>query len=272
MNASSTTNSLLPTTKQFMGVESTNTTRLLALKSWKAEIINHPVDRTWIVEKANHRTYLQQKVSLQQLKIWNTFRTIPQDVTLVDANDPSNIDFIKPITVYAGNWDHDSLANFLNSEWASQTPPITQTITWDPYQLRFILCPPMDISRTSTINKFLGFPGGETIWGADISEFPPVELYGIPYINIHTNFTMNNIPVSEYLCSIPITVPYGQHVFYFNSDPSMSTLVLDPDITNVRVILTDHKGNLLEYSEELDWEIVLSMQATLPEGFAPLEM
>jgi len=193
-------------------------------------------------------------------------------VTLVDANDPSNDDFIKPITVYAGNWDHDSLANFLNAEWASQTPPITQTITWDPYQLRFILCPPMDISRTSTINKFLGFPGGETIWGADISEFPPVELFGIPYINIHTNFTMNNIPVSEYLCSIPITVPYGQHVFYFNSDPSMSTLVLDPDITNVRVILTDHKGNLLEYSEELDWEIVLSMQATLPEGFAPLEM
>ena len=265
MNASSTTNSLLPTTKQFMGVESTNTTRLLALKSWKAEIINHPVDRTWILEKANHRSYLQQKVSLQQLKIWNTFRTIQQDVTLVNANDP-----LHPITVYAGNWDHDSLANFLNAEWASQSS--TQTITWDPYQLRFILCPPMDISGTSTINKFLGFPGGETIVQAAISEFPPIELYGIPYINIHTNFTMNNIPVSEYLCSIPITVPYGQHIFYFNADTSMSTLVLDPDITNVRVILTDHKGNLLPYSEELDWEIVLSMQATLPEGYAPLEM
>jgi hypothetical protein len=186
-------------------------------------------------------------------------------VKLVNANDPA-----QTITVYPGNWDHETLANFLNAEWFSMG--VNQTITWDPYQLRFIICPPMDLSSESTINKFLGFPEGETIYQANISEFPPVELYGIPYINIHTNFTMNNIPVSEYLCSIPTGVPYGQHIFFYNSDPAMSTLVLDPDITNVRVILTDHKGNLLEYSEELDWEIVLSMQATLPEGFAPLEM
>jgi len=48
--------------------------------------------------------------------------------------------------------------------------------------------------------------------------------------------------------------------------------VLDPDITNVRMVLTDHKGNLLDYPDALDWEAVLALQATLPEGFSPLEM
>lgn len=257
MNQSNAMNSLLPTTRQFMGVESTNTTRLLALKSWKAEIQTHASDKTWIIEKANHRSYLQQRVSLQQLKMWNAFRTVPKDVTL------------NGITVFSGNWDHDTLASFLNTEWAANAQ--SQTITWDPYQLRFILCPPLTINAGSTINQYLGFPDGE-VTDAHLSEFPPMDLFGIPYINVHTNFTMNNIPVSEYLCSVPVTVGYGQYIFYVNYDNSMSALVLDPDITNVRMILTDHKGNLLDYPDTLDWEAVLALQATLPEGFAPLEM
>lgn len=266
MNQSSAMNSLLPTTKQFMGVESTNTTRLLALKSWKAEIQNHAVDRTWIIEKANHRSYLQQRVSLQQLKLWNVFRTVPKEITLIDANNPLPSG---TTTVFSGNWNHDTLANYLNSVWSAEG--ISRTITWDPYQLRFIICPPMDISGSSTINKYLGFPDGD-VFQANVSEFPATDLFGIPYINIHTNFTMNNIPVSEYLCSVPINAAFGEFIFYVNYDNSMSTLVLDPDITNVRMILTDHKGNLLDYPESLDWEAVLALQATLPEGYAPLEM
>lgn len=198
--------------------------------------------------------------------MWNAFLTVPKEVALVDANDTSAAGTIK---VFPGNWDHETLAAYLNSEWSLNG--VDRTITWDPYQLRFIICPAMDLSSLSTINRFLGFPDGE-VFQAYVSEFPPMDLFGIPYINIHTNFTMNNIPVSEYLCSVPIDVPYGQFIFYVNNDNSMSTLVLDPDITNVRVILTDHKGNLLDFHEALEWEAVLALQATLPEGFAPLEM
>jgi hypothetical protein len=179
------------------------------------------------------------------------------------------------VTVFKGNWDHDLLVNFLNSEWTSMyeagTMAWKQTITWDPYQLRFILCPPLDIDAGSTLNSYLGFPDGE-VKDANISEFPPMDLFGIPYINVHTNFTMNTIPVSEYLCSVPVNGKYGEYIFFTNYDNSMSTLVLDPDITNVRVVLTDHKGRLLDYPESLDWEAVIALQATMPEGFAPLEM
>lgn len=198
--------------------------------------------------------------------MWNTFRTVPKEVSLVDANDTTQAG---TVTVFPGNWDHETLAAYLNSEWA--TNGIDRTITWDPYQLRFIICPAMDLSGLSTLNRFLGFPDGE-VFQANISEFPPMDLFGIPYINVHTNFTMNNIPVSEYLCSVPIDVSYGQFIFYINNDNSMSSLVLDPDITNVRVVLTDHKGNLLDFHESLEWEAVMALQATLPEGFAPLEM
>lgn len=244
------------TTAQFTGIESTNTTRLLILKSWKAELNNHAVDKMWILDKANKRSYLQQRISLQQLKIWNTFRTVPKSLKLVLAGTT--------IDIFPGNWNHSAIANYVTSKLTGIT------VTWDPYQLRFTICPPSNIGAESTANKLFGFPDGE-ILAANISEFPPVDLFGPPYINIHTNFTMNNIPASEYLCSVPLTSGYGTHIFYYNTDNSMSTLVLDPDINHIRVILTDHKGDLLEYSDELDWEIVLAMQAVVPEGFAPLE-
>jgi hypothetical protein len=255
MNQSNST-TFPTTTAQFTGIESTNTTRLLVLKSWKADLNNHAVDKTWILEKANHRSYLQQRISLQQLKIWNMFRTVPKSLKLVLGTTS--------IDIFPGNWDHESLAAFVTSKLTNIT------MTWDPYNLQFVICPPTNIGVDSTANKLFGFPDGPQL-AANISEFPPVDLFGPPYINIHTNFTMNNIPASEYLCSVPLTSGYGSHIFYYNTDNSMSTLVLDPDINHIRVILSDHKGNLLEYSDELDWEIVLAMQAVIPEGFAPLE-
>lgn len=256
-------NSLLPIKSQMMGVESTNTTRLLNLLSWKADIVNHAVDRTWIIEKANNRSYLQQRISLQQLKMWNTFRTVPKERQLVEEGSGG-----VTIDVYPGNWTHDTLAAYLNAMWAEKN--VVRTITWDPYQLRFIICPKVTLASNSTINSLLGFPEGRVV-DANISSFPPMELYGIPYINVYTNFTMNNIPISEYLCSIPVNSKYGEFVFFTNYDNSMSTLVLDPDITNVRVTLTDPRGNLLDYPETLDWDVVLALQRMLPEGFTPLE-
>jgi hypothetical protein len=83
---------------------------------------------------------------------------------------------------------------------------------------------------------------------------------------------MNNIPVSQFLACVPINTTYGGYIFHTNYDNSESTLCLESDITNIRVILRDDYGNNLEYPDALDWEITLAMIPTIPEGFAPLEM
>lgn len=251
--------SSLQTTQQFMGIESINTTRLITLKSWQADITTHPVSKTWVIEKANKRSYLQHRISIQNLQIWHAFRSIPNDVDLILENGTS-------IPIFAGNWTPDTLANYLTSKMTGTT------VAYDPYQFQFRFCPPVSIDPTSTANPYLGFPTGVKIESTNRSAFPPVSLQGPTCINVWTNFTMNNIPVSQLLQTIPINVEYGKNIFFSNYDNSMSTLCLESDITNITVTLCDENDNRLEYPEGLQWTITLALQSTIPEGFAPLEM
>jgi hypothetical protein len=145
------------------------------------------------------------------------------------------------------------------------------TIRYDATQLLFTFSPSLNIDKSSTIQEYLGFPVG---YGGtvQVSQFPPAKLFGLQAINVWTNFTMNNIPVSEYLCSIPVTQQYGQYIFFTNYNNSMSSLCLDQDINYVRIVLKDDYGEPLTYPDGLDWELVLAIEPTVPEGFAPLEM
>ena len=257
--------SFLQTTQQLAGIESINTTRLIHLKSWQADINNSATDKTWVIPKANKRSYLQHRISLQQLKMWNTFKTIPNDITLQVQVGTKSID----MPVFSGNWPPDALAYYLSSSYLASD---AVNITWDPYQLRFVFCPGIIVLPNKN-NKYIGFPeSGSDGQVVQISEFPPVNLFGVPAITVWTNFTMNNIPVSDYLCCVPVGVPYGSYIHFTNYDNSMSSLCLDPDINHIRVILKDDHGDLLDYPESLDWEVVLALQPTVPEGFAPLEL
>jgi hypothetical protein len=251
--------SFLQTTQQLAGVESIGTTRLINLRSWQADISNSPVDKTWVMPKINKRSYLQQKIGVQILKMWHTFKSIPTDVELVLTNGTR-------VPIFKGNWTEETLANYLTEN----VPGVT--VAYDPYQFQFRFCPSISVSGDSTANPYLGFPTGVDTLNTQSSSFPPVKLKGPQCINVWTNFTMNNIPVSQFLACVPINATYGNYIFHTNYDNSESTLCLESDITNIRVILKDDYGNDLEYPEELDWEITFAMIATIPEGFAPLEM
>ena len=158
------------------------------------------------------------------------------------------------------------MANYLTSALSAKGI----TVSYDPYQLIFTFCPSIDISKDGSLNPYLGLTTTEDIT-TNQSSFPPVLLRGPQCINIWTNLTMNNIPVSQYIACIPITSTYGNYIHFSNFDNSESTLCLESDITNIRVILKDERDNELSYPKELDWEIVLAMVSTIPEGFAPLE-
>lgn len=175
------------------------------------------------------------------------------------------------IDVFTGNWTEDTLANYLTQQLQTVLNNTTQTVTYDPYQMRFVFCPPINIASTSTINPWLGLPQGE-ILNANISSFPPVLLRGPQCIYVYTNFTMNNIPINHFMACVPIGTTYGNHIHFTNYDVSESALVLDPHIDNVTISLQDEYGNELEYYYELPWEVILSVQSTVPEGFSPLEM
>lgn len=257
--------SFLQTTQQLAGTESINTTRLLVLNSMQANTRTAPTDLGWVIPKAFKRSYLQHKILLQKLKIWNTFKSVREDVDLY-LEDGTHV------PIFKGNWTEDTLANYLTSilnPTSGPTPPNPCTVTYDPYQMQFTFCPNITISSKSTANKYLGFPEG-AIATTNVSAFPPVALKGPQCINVWTNFTMNNIPLSSYLGCVPVTVPYGYHIFYDNNDNSESTLCLDTDLQYVRLTLKDEYGNLLEYPDNLIWEAQLGFMSTVPDGFSPL--
>lgn len=145
-------------------------------------------------------------------------------------------------------------------------------MTWDPYQFHFTFCPNISILDTSTANPYLGLANNVSYTNITTSQFPPVKLKGPPCINVWTNFTMDTIPFSEYLACVPINVSYGEHIFYSNFDSSQSVMCLAPDIFYIRISLQDDYGNVLQYPEELDWQVDLAIQSAMPEGFVPLEI
>lgn len=148
-------------------------------------------------------------------------------------------------------------------------PLLSTTVTWDPYQLKYYFCPNGITLLESEANKLLGFPE-EGITGENMSVYPAL-LDGPTCINLYTNFTINNIPVSHNLACIPLNAGYGSYVFVSNYDNSQSSLILDHDINTVRLILQDGDGNALSYPDNLQWECQLAIQSVPPEGFSPLE-
>lgn len=255
--------SFLQTTQQLAGIESIGITRLINLRSWQANLSYSPVDKTWVIPKASKRSYLQSRVTLQNMRIWHTFKSVRQTLLL-------QIPGAQPIYVYPGNWTEEALANYLSAELKKQNLGIT--VTWDPYQLGYHFCPSIDIAQESTILPYLGFHSDINYVEATFSEFPAVLLKGPPCINVWTNLTMNTIPVSQYLTCVPINTTYGNYIFHTNYDNSESSLCLQSDINHIRIILKDDQGNELDYPEELTWSIDLAIIPTIPEGFAPLEI
>lgn len=272
---SSSENNFLQMTQQLAGTESINTTRLLSLKSTQAGVrfSQSNTDLGWVIPKAHKRSYLQQKILLQKFHIWNVFKSVPQDTQItVKASDG----ILTLVPIFKGNWTHNALANYLTSKLTLAGAPLTVggarqpiIVTYDPYQLSFAFCPSIALDGTSEGNKYLGFNDG-AISTRSSSDFPPVILNGPTCINIYTNMTINNIPVSNFLTCIPINVPYGSHISYDNNDFSEATLAMDTDIRFIRLTLRDEYDNALEYPNELMWEAQLSLQATIPDGFSPL--
>lgn len=268
-------NNFLLTTQQLAGTESISTTRLLSLKNTQAGVkfSSSNTDLGWVIPKAHKRSYLQQRVLLQKLHIWNVFKSVPQDTQItVKATDGK----LTLVPIFAGNWTHNAMANYLTSKLTLAGAPLTTggarqpiVVTYDPYQLSFVFCPSISLDATSQGNKYLGFTDG-SVATTSTSQFPPVILNGPSCINIFTNLTINNIPVSNFLGCVPINVPYGCHISYDNNDFSEASLSLDNDIRFIRLTLRDEYGNLLEYPSGLLWEAQLSLQATVPDGFSPL--
>lgn len=267
MNSSES--SFLLTTQQLAGTESINTTRLLSLKNTRAAVkySSSNTDLGWTIPRAHKRSYLQQKVLLQKLHIWNVFKSVPQDVNIVVKASNGKL---TRVPIFKGNWTHNALANYLTSKLTTARSDGTSiVVTYDPYQLNFVFCPSIALDVSSTGNKYLGFKDGE-VAETQTSAFPPVILNGPTCINVFTNLTINNIPLSNFLTCIPINVPYGSHISYDNNDNSEAVLSLDQDIRFIRLTLRDEYGNLLDYPDNLLWEAQLGLQGTIPDGFSPL--
>jgi hypothetical protein len=148
-------------------------------------------------------------------------------------------------------------------------PTHSTVVTWDPYKLKYYFCPGITLDP-SPANRILGFPEDAYIVNKNVSDNPPI-LNSLTCINLFTSFTMNNIPISHYLACVPVNAGYGSFIYFSQYQNDQSTLILDAELSSIRLTLQDPDGNLLEYPDNLTWEATLAIQSVIPEGFQPLE-
>jgi hypothetical protein len=128
---------------------------------------------------------------------------------------------------------------------------------------------------------------GLEIFRQPISKSPiSVNLSGVTGINIQSNLSINNIPISGWLGYLPVNVPYGS-LFSYEDHQGTPRLCMNHTISNITIQLMDQDGNDLAqtycipavepsnpyYEFAYDhflpaWEMVLALQVVTYDGFS----
>jgi hypothetical protein len=102
----------------------------------------------------------------------------------------------------------------------------------------------------------------------------------IQQINIESNLSINNVPVSGRLLTVPVLESYSELINYYDPDGTYKSHCLDHILQRIEIRLTDEGGNsLASYLETLSgvpplqypsWSICLAVDEIINEGFENL--
>lgn len=155
------------------------------------------------------------------------------------------------ITIPVGNWDAESFANYINLTLA-----IPNKLVYDSARLKYIFTPALVVSAGTTCQDLLGITSGST--GTFSESNQPVNFSGPTQINLETNLSLFNVPISNRLISIPVDVNYGEYLRYIDQSSS-PVLVLDHVVHVLTIKLTDQNGDELDTYDDIPWFVDLEV-------------
>lgn len=278
----------------------TSTFRLLKLRSDQADTHYSPTHKMWLIPTITANPGVQFKFTIRSFKIFNAFRNFPKEKRLAIKID----DFTaKLYTVPPGNYSAEELAQILTYKMSGDTETNCVNVTYDSSNNAMNFDPAITLSfgnyeYPNEIYQEIGVPEPDFTakTGLEIFRFPmtkspvPVNLSGVTGINIQSNLSINNIPISGWLGYLPMNVPYGQ-LYSYEDHQGTPRLCMNHTISNITIQLMDQDGNDLgekycipdvpsttEYHDSYyqfayqnflpAWEIVLALQVVSYDGFA----
>lgn len=157
------------------------------------------------------------------------------------------------------------------------------TVTYDEGRTKFMFSPSIRLQDATTCKKVLGIPSWYPLPGypSIITEsIQPINMSTIQQINIESNLSINNVPVSGRLLTVPVLESYSELINYYDPDGTYKSHCLDHILQRIEIRLTDEQGNpLASYLETLSgvppleypsWYICLAVDEITNDGFENL--
>lgn len=156
------------------------------------------------------------------------------------------------ISIPAGNWDAESFANYINQQLGQPT-----RLVYDSARLKYIFNPSIVVQGATTCQGLLGLESGQT--GTFSESTQPVNFSGPTHINVDSNLSLFNVPISGRLASIPIDKSYGECIQYVDQSGIIPTQILDHQVSLLTMKLTDQDGEELDTYNDIPWFVTLEL-------------
>jgi hypothetical protein len=272
-----------------------NTFRLLKLRSDQADTSYSATHKMWLIPTITANPGVQFKFTIRSFRIFNAFRNFPTTKNLIVKKSSTDA---RVYRIPPANYSADGLAQTLTYLMSSDTDTNCISVGYDPDNSIMTFIPPITLSNGNDVypNEVytqIGFPvpnfqtnTGMEIFSRQVSKSPvPVNLSGVSGINIQSNLSVNNIPISGWLAYLPMTVPYGE-LYSYQDQQGNARLCMNHTISHITIQLEDQDGNDLAETycipevSSLDsyysyaqqnflpaWELVLALQVISNDGY-----
>jgi hypothetical protein len=182
---------------------------------------------------------------------------------------PTGIQIITPtgtISIPPGNWNVHDIAEQINYQSNKCGPAIG---CFDPKTLLFYFDPPLTVLDGSSGLSHIGLPDRAGTYAKSL--FPP-DLGGTTQIQVWTNLSVVNLPISRLLATVPVTVPYGELITYLDTSSMLPILLADYQIDHLTIELTDQHGNPIVCYDEVPWSMCLELKTENTGVYRPIAM
>jgi hypothetical protein len=236
----------------------TNIKRQIFLSSSLADFNLSPHHKIWILPETLNDDKHQYLVNIRTLKFFHLYPSLVADGVIeyyvsMDQAIPTTV------TVNRGNWDAYSLANYLTDQMSGDSIKVY----YDSGLLKFVFDTSIYIHYINDeMAKLLGFPEG--FKSSDYSDMAVdrsigvIDMCPLKCVNVRTNMSVYNLPVSSILNQFPVDGNYGDHLIIENPITNTVPLVMDHLIKAIEVELLDESNSSLDNfleSSEVDYEI-----------------
>jgi hypothetical protein len=214
-----------------------------------------PNKKTWILPPMD-RHATQHRVSLRSMEIYNLTPSVPTGIQIITPTGT--------ISIPAGNWTAHDIAEQINYQFNKCGPGIA---CFDTKTLLFYFENSIEVLDGSSGLSHLGLPDKAGTYTKSL--FPP-NLGGPTQIQVWTNLSVVNLPISRLLATIPVTVGYGELVTYLDTSSMLPILLADYQIDHLTIELTNQNGEPIVCFDELPWSLCLELRAENIGSFLPI--